>query len=90
MTVISIVIYNLSGSAQLDLSRPGYRSVSSQVVREDKTGEFGTTGAVSRSVIEEFIDLFDENGDRAKSVDAFSGDPLNPETLEFSDVRASE
>lgn len=91
MTVVSIVIYNVSGSAQLDLSRPGYQSVSNQVEREeDVNGGFSTAGPVSRETIEEFITLFNEASDRAKSVDAFNGDPLNPETLEFIDPSANQ
>lgn len=90
MTVISLAMYNLSGSAQLDLSRPGYQSVSSQVEHEDTTGEFSASGAVTSESIEEFIQLFNQYGDRAKAVDAFNGDPLNPETLEFTDASATD
>jgi len=90
MTVVSLVVYNLSGSAQLDLSRPGYQSVSSQVEREDNTGEFSASGSVSRETLEDFMKLFNEYGDRAKSVDAFNGDPLNPEILEFTDTTANQ
>ena len=35
LTVVSMVAYNISGTAQLDLSRPGYSSVSDKVDRTD-------------------------------------------------------
>lgn len=83
MTVISVAIYNSSGAAQLDLSRPGYRSVSSQIERNDTIDTYSASGPVNKDTIEEFIKLYDEQADKAKAVDAFNGDPLNPEVLVF-------
>ena len=81
MVVISLVAYNVSGTAQLDLSRPGYQSVRDQVERTDQTSGFSGNGPVNTQVLEEFTQLFDEQAARAKAVDAFNGDPLNPEVL---------
>jgi len=83
MTVVSVVIYNTSGAAQLDLSRPGYRSVSDKVERTDKIDTYSASGPVNKETIEEFIKLYDTQAAKAKAVDAFNGDPLNPEVLEF-------
>ena len=85
LVVISLVIYNVSGAAQLDLSRPGYQSVSNQVEREDSSDQFSPSGSVTNESIDEFIKLYDDQARKTKSVDAFNGDPLNPELLEFSD-----
>ncbi len=81
LTVFSMVIYSQSGAAQLDLSRPGYKSVSNQVQIDDTTSVFQASGPVDKSVIEEFTKMYDEQSQKAKSVDAFNGDPLNPEVL---------
>ena len=83
MTVISVVIYNSTGAAQLDLSRPGYRSVSDKVIREDAIDPYSSSGPVNKEVIKEFMRLYDQQADKAKKVDAFNGDPLNPEVLVF-------
>lgn len=83
LTVVSITLYNVSGAAQLDLSRPGYRSVSDQVDKESKIDEYSASGAVNKETIEEFMKLYDAQAAKAKAVDAFNGDPLNPEVLEF-------
>ena len=83
LTVVSVVIYNVSGAAQLDLSRPGYRSVSDQIDKDSTVDEFSATGTVDKTTIEGFIKLYDTQAARAKAVDAFNGDPLNPEVLEF-------
>lgn len=83
LTIISMIIYNVSGSAQLDLSRPSYRSVSSQVDRSDPVSDYSAFGPVNTSTVNDFTKLYDQEATKAKAVDAFNGDPLNPEVLEF-------
>ncbi|MFZ1301718.1 MAG: hypothetical protein WAQ27_04080 [Candidatus Microsaccharimonas sp.] len=83
LTVVSMFAYNFSGAAQVDLSRPGYSSVSGQVDRTDKITEYSAFGSVNKDTINEFTKLYDEQAAKAKAVDAFNGDPLNPEVLEF-------
>ena len=83
LTVISMVAYNASGTAQLDLSRPGYSSVSDKVDKTDKITEYSSFGTLDKDSIDEFTKLYDEQAIKTKAVDAFNGDPLNPEVLEF-------
>lgn len=82
---ISLAAYNISGTAQLDLSRPGYQSVSDQVQRNDTIDGYSAFGDVNLETIDEFTELYDQQAEKAKAVDAFNGDPLNPEVLEFTD-----
>lgn len=81
LTVVSMIIYTQSGAAQLDLSRPGYKSVSNQVELDDTTDAFSASGPIDTSIVEEFIETYGKQVEKAKSVDAFNGDPLNPEVL---------
>lgn len=90
LVVVSMVIYNVSGSAQLDLSRPGYQSVSNQVERGDSIKEFSATGPVTIDTLNEFSKQYAEQAAKAKAVDAFNGDPLNPDVLEFTDDATSQ
>ena len=83
LTVISMIAYNASGTAQLDLSRPGYSSVSDKVDKANKITEYSGSGPVNKDSINEFIKLYDTQAAKTKAVDAFNGDPLNPEVLEF-------
>lgn len=83
LTVISMVAYNASGTAQLDLSRPGYSSVSDKVDKTDKITEYSSFGTLDKDSIDEFTKLYDQQAVKTKAVDAFNGDPLNPEVLEF-------
>jgi hypothetical protein len=83
LTIVSMAIYNSSGAAQLDLSRPGYRSVSDKIDTKDTIDGYGSTGTVNTNTIKDFIKQYDDQAAKAKGVDAFSGDPLNPDVLEF-------
>jgi len=90
IVIVSLVIYNVSGSAQLDLSRPGYQSVSSQVDRENTVTEYSAFGSVNKTTVDEFIKLYEDQATKAKAVDAFNGDPLNPEVLQFGGPNTAE
>jgi len=82
IVVVSMAMYNSSGAAQLDLSRPGYKSVRSQA--STNSGDFqnySSSGSIDKKTIEEFKIIYDKQAQKVKSVDAFGGDPLNPDTL---------
>jgi hypothetical protein len=82
---ISMALYTSSGTAQLDLSRPGYRGVSSQAAVPDKDFDtYATFGPIDKTSISEFNTLYNKQATKAKAVDAFSGDPLDPDALEIS------
>lgn len=81
LTFVSMTMYNVSGAAQLDLSRPGYQSVSGQVDTEVVIDSYSASGSVNKQTIQEFLTFYDKQAEKAKAVDAFNGDPLNPELL---------
>jgi hypothetical protein len=86
LVIISMEMYANSGAAQLDLSRPGYRSVSSQAITSDNSFEdYPDSGPINQDSIDTFKNLFDKQSQKVKAIDAFSGDPLNPTALEISD-----
>lgn len=83
--VISMGLYTSSGAAQLDLSRPGYKAISSQAITNDNDFEdYPAFGSLDTNSVNEFKVLFEREASKATAVDAFSGDPLDPETLEIS------
>jgi cbb3-type cytochrome oxidase subunit 3 len=85
LVAISLYIYKASGAAQLDLSRPGYISVSSQTVNNDNgITDYSEIGPINSDTITQFKEQYDQQATSATSVDAFGGDPLDPNTLEFS------
>lgn len=81
LTGLSLWLYVASGTQQLDLSRPGYRSVQDKVNRDPVSDLYPATGPMSLSEIEKFKKLFQKEIDKANKSDAFLGDPLSPEGL---------
>lgn len=88
---VSLALYASSGAAQLDLSRPGYRAVSDQAENGDGGFEnYSAAGTIDQKSINEFQSIYDKQATKAKAVDAFSGDPLNPDALEISAQTTTE
>ncbi len=85
IVLISMTMYNGSGAAQLDLSRPGYVSVRSQATTDsDDFLNFPSTGAISKNDMSNFKTLYSKQAQRVETVDAFGGDPLSPDALNIS------
>jgi hypothetical protein len=85
LVVISMALYASSGAAQLDLSRPGYKSVTSQAIDSSASFEnYPATGKLDSASIKDFKTLYDTQAANAKAVDAFGGDSLNPDVLGIS------
>ena len=82
LVALSLYIYNTSGAAQLDLSRPGYKSISKQVKSTDDSSKFSDKGSVDKSTIEQFKQLFDTEASKVRSSNSFSDDALSLKNLE--------
>lgn len=82
LVVISMALYASSGAAQLDLSRPGYKSVQSQLDQSDDSFEsFPATGSVDKKVIDDFQKQYQKQIKSVNSTDAFSPSALDPQSL---------
>lgn len=82
LVIVSLSMYDNSGAAQLDLSRPGYKSVRDKAVKnDDDFKSYPSTGEINQKTISEFQSLFTKQTSKIKSVDAFGGDPLSPDSL---------
>lgn len=78
---VALDLYETSGTAQLDLSRPGYVSVRQQAVQSDQFNGFSSSGAIDKTAIEQFRQLYTSQAAKATSVDSFSGDPMSDQAL---------
>lgn len=83
----SMQMYNRSGAAQLDLSRPGYVSVRSKVDASDgELQAYPANGQFNKNVIDNFKSLFIKQAQKIKAIDAFGGSPLDDAALGISDT----
>jgi hypothetical protein len=78
---ISLALYNTSGTAQLDLSRPGFQSVRQQASQSNDFNSFPSTGTLDQSALNQFRTLYDKHAKQVTAVDGFSGDVMNDQTL---------
>jgi hypothetical protein len=82
LVVVALQLYNTSGAAQLDLSRPGYKSVSSKAsTKDDDISAFPSDGSINEKVINDFKKSYNNQLDKIKSIDPFSGDALSDQSL---------
>lgn len=79
---IGLMLYNTSGTAQLDLSRPGFEGVD-KLVKEGQTNlvEYPASGPINEETLTQFNRLYQTQLENVTSVDAFSGDPMAPDAL---------
>lgn len=79
---IGLMLYNTSGTAQLDLSRPGFEGVD-KLVKEGQTNlvEYPALGPINEETLTQFNRLYQTQLENVTSVDAFSGDPMAPDAL---------
>lgn len=78
---VALALYASSGAAQLDLSRPGYQSVRSQVGQNGSFDGFPASGELDPAAIEQFRKLYDERSSQAASVNSFGGNALSDDSL---------
>jgi hypothetical protein len=83
LTAIGLSLYNSSGTAQLDLSRPGYSAVRSKAAKADKIEGFANTGPINEETLQQFRTLYDEQLKQMTAVDAYSGDALSTASLKI-------
>jgi len=73
LVIVAMSLYNSSGAAQLDLSRPGYQAVRKDVVQDKDAVAYPSTGELDQAAIDQFNKMYST---RAKSVSgASSFDP---------------
>ena len=83
MVLLAMALYASSGAEQLDISRPGYKSVQNQVDQTDSFVSFSADGPVNAAVIDEFLKLYDKQTSRVDSSDVFSSRALSAAALEI-------
>ena len=81
-TVVSVVIYNVTGFYKLDLSRPGYESERQNI--EDRTEEtFDTTSPLTKEALDSILHDFDTRVENLKSYGDFRESVLTDESLQI-------
>ncbi len=82
LTAISMTLYFASGTAKLDLSRPGYESARSQIHRTDSTDQnFSSSGELDGAVIKDFLKKYDRESKDLQHYSSFDENILDDAQL---------
>lgn len=93
LVMVSLSLYVSSGTAQLDLSRPGYKAIRDQVQQHDASDSFNgfdASGDLDKAALQEFDKLYSQKLKEATSTDAFGNDVLSPESLQIDQQSAAK
>ncbi len=80
---VALNLYNSSGAAQLDLSRPGYQAVRNQAKRDTVTTSFSSTGTLDKDSLDQFSTLYDQQAGKVTSVNSFDAAALGEDSLQL-------
>jgi len=83
MVVIGMYIYNTSGAAQVDLSRPGYQSVQREASRDSVDDSFPATGKLDENAFNSFDSMYSDHARQVVGVDSFDPKALDTNTLQL-------
>lgn len=84
MVAISMHLYNSSGAAQVDLSRPGYQSVRSEASRDSAPEDaFPSTGDLDDAAFKRFSDMYDKYSSRVTDTNSFTPEALSDDSLQL-------
>lgn len=81
LVAVSMKLYESSGAAQLDLSRPGYEHVNEKVAPSEVFKGYSAVGEMNERAIEEFRTMYKKRADQATNVDSFGGDVMSDAAL---------
>ncbi len=81
MTALSISLYIRDGTSRLDLSRPGYEGVRSQVEKTESFPAFSSNGPVDAVSVKEFQDLYKRQIDKLNHFSTFQEKTLEDNQL---------
>ncbi len=77
---VSIGLYNSSGTAQLDLSRPEYSTVIDKIEYVESS-KYPNSGKLDEESLKEFEKRYDDRAETLVDIEAFSQEPLTNKSL---------
>ncbi len=86
---VSMSLYNSSGAAQVDLSRPGYQSIQKEASREATSAQdaFPSTGKLDAAAFDSFNKSYNNHADRVVNATNFDAEALRTDTLQVFSVQ---
>ncbi len=86
LTFVSLLLYTLTGTAALDLSRPGYEDARQKVKRETSDDTFSATGDINKAIIGDYLLRYQKTQQPLKSYDSFDPNIVSDTQLNLNDA----
>lgn len=80
---VALSLYNSSGAAQLDLSRPGYQDVRDLAKRDTTSKSFPASGVLDKQSLDLFSKLYGEQSAKVVSSDSFDAAAISEDSLQL-------
>jgi hypothetical protein len=80
---VALGLYNSSGAAQVDLSRPDYEAIRNQAAQDNNDKSFDATGALDTATVKSFQNLYDQRAKQVVGVDSFDAAALSEDSLQL-------
>lgn len=80
---VALNLYNNSGAAQLDFSRPGYQDIRNQAKRDTTSTAFPASGTLDKAAFDQFKKMYSERTAKVTSVDSFDAKALSENSLQL-------
>lgn len=80
---VALGLYNSSGAAQVDLSRPDYEAIRSQAAKDEHAEGFSATGTLDETALSAFQDMYAARASKVVGVDSFGEAALSEDSLQL-------
>ena len=84
LVCIALSLYNSSGAAQIDLSRPGYQSIQKEASRGQVNDSFPSTGKLDKNAFDSFDKMYGNHMRRVVGADSFDTQALDAALVQLS------
>lgn len=81
LVLVAMNLYNSSGTAQLDLSRPEYENVRAQVGRDIDPVSFPSDGDLDKGALNHFRSLFSDKAEKLRAGNYYSPSAMSDASL---------
>jgi len=81
---VAMSIYNSSGAAQLDLSRPGYVAVRKAAGNGDSVVNYPSNGTLDKAALDKFKKLYTERMIRVMSTSGYEDSAMSDDSLQLT------
>ena len=82
---VALSLYQSSGAAQLDLSRPGYRAVRKEAARGESSVSYPANGTLDEKALADFRQLYNDRLQRVTSTRSFEASAISDDSLQMYD-----